>query len=194
MAGDDEQRRLEARLRSGPERRLVELVAEFQAFSLEAYTQSRAVFEDIEDRLSETVDELRHLAAGLHPRLLTDAGLAGALEELARRSSISTALDVRVGNLPSDLEATAYFICAEAMANTAKHAAAEHMNVEVSTKAGVVVVTVIDDGVGGANPARGTGLINLHDRVEAHGGSLRVNDAIPHGTRLVAEFPLGDRH
>jgi signal transduction histidine kinase len=193
MAGDDEQRRLESRLRAGPETRLVGLVREFEAFR-QATPPGPAgtLFRDIEDHLNQSLDELRHLAVGLHPRLLTDVGLRGAVEGLAARSTTPVDLDISADHMPAQVEAAVYFVCSEALANVSKHATADLVSVRVVTHGESVSVAVVDDGVGGANPSLGTGLLHLRDRVETLGGTFSVRDATPRGTRLIAELPLGD--
>jgi signal transduction histidine kinase len=193
-AGDDEQRRLESRLRSGPEDRLTDLVSEFRSFRERSPTsQSTPLIENVEDALNDTLEELHALARGLHPRLLTEGGLRVALEALATRSTARVQLDIAADELPGEVEATVYFVCSEALANVAKHAAADHVGMTVSRLGRRILLVVEDDGIGGADPSIGTGLRNLDDRVGALGGTFRVMDIIPHGTRLVAELPLGDK-
>jgi signal transduction histidine kinase len=193
VAGDDEQRRLESRIRAGPETRLVGLVREFEAFrQTGADGLADSLFGDLEDRLNQSLDELRHLAVGLHPRLLTDVGLQGAVESLASRSATPVRLEISADNMPAQVEAAVYFVCSEALANVSKHARADHVSVRVATHGNGVSVIVVDDGVGGADPGKGTGLLHLKDRVEALGGTFSVRDTTPRGTRLVAELPLGD--
>ncbi len=147
---------------------------------------------EVADQLAETLDELRMLAAGLHPRLLSDAGLEGALDALAARSVTAARVSVSGRDLPVELEAVVYFVCSEALANVDKHAAAASASVAVSVRGRLVRVEVSDDGAAGADPAAGTGLRHLIDRVEALGGTLDITSPRSGGTLLVAELPLDD--
>jgi signal transduction histidine kinase len=190
-AGDEEHRRLEARLRAGAERRLEQLASRLSAARVPAESERAAeLLAEIEAQLAATLEELRLLAAGLHPRLLTESGLAGALEALAARCPTPVQLMTSEQRLPAAIEAAVYFVCSEALVNVAKHAGATQASAAVSVAHGRVIVEVRDDGVGGADPSAGTGLRNLIDRVEALGGTLVVSTEA--GTRLDAELPLGD--
>jgi signal transduction histidine kinase len=190
-AADEEQRRLEARLRAGAEQRLELLAARLMAARISAEDEAAAEqLTEIETQLETTLAELRSLAAGLHPRALTESGLSGALGALAARCPTPVRLVTTEQRLPDEIEAALYFVCSEALANVAKHASATQASVIVDIGEGRVVVEVGDDGVGGADPSAGTGLRNLIDRVEALGGTLEVVSG--NGTRLVVELPLGD--
>ena len=192
-AGDEEHRRLERRLRDGAERRLENLASEFRVEGrLAAGDATRETLDEVAGQLTATLDELRALAAGLHPRLLAEAGLGGALDALATRSVTAVRVSVSGPRLPAELEAVVYFICAEALANVDKHAAATSASIAVRVSDRVVRVEVSDDGAGGADPASGSGLLNLIDRVEALGGVLDITSPRSSGTLLVAELPLGD--
>jgi signal transduction histidine kinase len=140
-----------------------------------------------------TLEELRRLAHGLHPRVLSEHGLEGALAATAK--DLAVAVDVRVTatHLPQPVVVVVYFVCAEALTNVAKHAAASRVTVTVTAAAGDgrVRVEIADDGIGGADPAGGSGLRGLADRVETFGGSLRVDSVPGRGTRIAAEIPLG---
>jgi signal transduction histidine kinase len=138
-----------------------------------------------------TLEELHRLAHGLHPRVLAEALLAGALSSLAEQAPVAVEVLTPVPKLPPDVEAVAYFVCFEALASIAKHAGASRVSVSVRTGDGRVRVAIEDDGRGGADPARGTGLRGLADRVEALGGTPYVESATGAGTRLAAELPLG---
>jgi signal transduction histidine kinase len=191
-AGDAERRRLELRLREGAQRRL-ELLAE-QLGRTRLTARSAAATERIdrtETQLARTREELRRLAHGLHPRVLTEAGLAGALASLAEQASVPVEVVVPAPKLPAEVEAVVYFLCSEALANITKHASASRVWISVTTADGRVRIEVEDDGLGGADPARGTGLLGLADRVEALGGALQIESPEGKGTRLAAEIPLG---
>jgi signal transduction histidine kinase len=134
---------------------------------------------------------LRELARGIHPGALSDGGLAEAVAELAARSPIRVDVAVPSMRFPPAVEATAYFVCSEALANAAKYANASRAVVRVEQQDARVRVVVSDDGVGGADLQSGTGLRGLADRLEAIGGRLQVDSVAGHGTELVAELPLG---
>ncbi|MEA2318951.1 MAG: hypothetical protein QOD44_3140, partial [Solirubrobacteraceae bacterium] len=134
-------------------------------------------------------EELRELARGIHPTALTEGGLRAALPELAKRANVPVELHVVAGRAPAPVEAAAYFVCAEALANVAKYATATRVTIAVRREPGRLVVRVADDGAGGADPARGSGLRGLADRIEALGGRLSVESPPGAGTRLEAELP-----
>ncbi|HET6548856.1 MAG TPA: ATP-binding protein, partial [Solirubrobacter sp.] len=178
-AADDERRRLEQRLRDGVERRLAALADRLERDG----TAGRA-----RELLARTRADLRELARGLHPT--SDTGLAGALAELAGGSAVPVELAVADGRVDAEAEAAAYFVCAEALANATKHAAAGRVVIAVRRDDARLTVEVADDGAGGADAERGTGLRGLADRLEARGGRLLVDSPAGGGTRLVAEIPL----
>jgi signal transduction histidine kinase len=188
--GDEERHRLEQRLREGTERRLVSLEKDLETSRRQARPETAARIQRARARLAHTLVELHELAAGLHPRELTGHGLADAVASLAQRSPVPVDLDIPVGRLPAEIEAAAYFLCSEALANIAKYASASRAAVEVTAGDGFLRVEVADDGIGGADPAGGTGLRGLADRIEALGGTLSVESPPGQGTRLVAEMPL----
>ena len=136
-------------------------------------------------------EELRRLARGLHPREFAEDGLADALAALARDAPVPVELAVSVSGAAPETAACAYFVCAEALANVAKYASASQVTVSARSDSRGVRVEVEDDGVGGADPARGTGLQGLADRVETIGGILTVDSPPGRGTRVVAVIPLG---
>jgi signal transduction histidine kinase len=141
-------------------------------------------------KLARARSDLREFARGVHPRILSEGGLRAALRELADRSSVPTELSVPDTRFPAPVEAAAYFVCSEALANVAKYAAAGHAAVAVVERAGSLVVAVSDDGRGGASLDAGFGLRGLVDRVEALGGRLTLTSPRGEGTRLVAELPI----
>jgi signal transduction histidine kinase len=192
-AGDEERRRLEERLREGAERRLTTLLDRLEE-ALERRHPSGATRPKLEraySQLARALSELRELAGGLHPRELAADGLPAALAALAERSPVPVRMAAPPERLPSELEAALYFVCSEALANVAKYASASTVAVSVTAADGYVRLEVEDDGVGGADPARGTGLRGLADRVDALGGSLVVESRVGEGTRLAAELPRG---
>ena len=139
----------------------------------------------------DAVAELREISRGIHPAILSEAGLGPALRTLARRSTIPVDLDVTTDTrLPEPIEAAAYFVASEALANAAKHAQASHMEVSLATRNGSLVLSIRDDGIGGADPGRGSGLVGLRDRVEALGGTIRIDSPPSGGTSLVVTLPI----
>jgi signal transduction histidine kinase len=191
-AGDQARQRLERRLHDGAERRLAELQETLDRCRLGATGQrTRDQIARGEDQLTRAVEELRQLAQGLHPRALSEHGLAGALALLADGSPVPMEISVASGRLAPQVEAAAYFVCSEGLANVAKYAAASRAAISVTPGAGTIVIVVSDDGVGGADPRTGSGLTGLADRVETLGGTFRVDSTPGRGTSLAAEIPLG---
>jgi signal transduction histidine kinase len=144
------------------------------------------------DEVGEVVDELREMAQGIHPAILTEGGLEPALRTLAHRSPVPVELEVMTTDrFLETVEAGAYYIVAEALANTTKHAGASSVRVRVELAyAGLLLLTVQDDGCGGADESRGSGLVGLRDRAEALGGTLLVNSPVDAGTRITARLPV----
>jgi signal transduction histidine kinase len=191
-ARDEERQRLERRLHEGAEARLEELAATLRRGRGSASGErTRDQIARAQDQLVRTLEELRRLAHGLHPRVLSEHGLTDALAALAKDLPLPIDINVASTWLPQRVAVVAYFVCAEALANVAKHAAAAHVAVAVTATEDRVTVEIADDGVGGADPAHGSGLRGLADRVETLGGTLRVESASGHGTRLAAEIPFG---
>ncbi len=192
-AGDRERRRVERNLHDGAQQRLVGL-----ALMLRLATRSVAgdealtgLLADAGRELEDALGELRELARGIHPAIVDDAGLGGALETLAERCRVPVELmvDVPVG-LPEPVEVGAYYLVAEALTNVDKHAAARRATVRATVVDGVLRVAVSDDGRGGAGTTRGSGLEGLADRVSALGGRLDIDSAPDQGTTVAAEIPL----
>jgi signal transduction histidine kinase len=192
-AADDERRRLERDLHDGAQQRLLALAIQLRTAQRQLGASSDPEVDRIlaagVDELQAAVLELRELAHGVHPAVLTDEGLAAALEALASRAALPVALDVDDARMPAQVEAAAYFVVCEALANTVKHAGATSATVSARRRDGVLVVEVGDDGVGGARTDGGTGLRGLADRVEALGGRLRVESPAGGGTRVIGEIP-----
>jgi signal transduction histidine kinase len=139
------------------------------------------------------LERLREIARGIHPAILTEGGLGPALEMLARRSPVPVELAVRAEErLPERVEVAAYYVVSEALTNAAKHARASSVQVDVDVEGGVLRVAVRDDGVGGVDPARGSGLLGLKDRAEAIGGSTSLHSPAHGGTSVQIELPLAD--
>ncbi len=150
----------------------------------------RAQLAQVGDGLSSVLDELRELSRGIHPAILSEGGLVPALRALGRRSAVPMKLDLHVEEgLEERIEVAAYYVISEALANTVKHAQASEAHIDVQSRNGMLDVTIRDDGVGGADPARGSGLIGLIDRVEALGGTLTVESPRGGGTSLRVSLP-----
>jgi signal transduction histidine kinase len=192
-AADQERQRIERDIHDGAQQRLV-------ALGLQLRSAQRRIGDtsdpDVDrlltaavDELKVAVEELRELARGVHPAILTEDGLAAALESLISRTPFPVELEADEGRLPAQVEATAYFLACEALANSVKHSSASHAKICAHRHDGLLVVEVEDDGIGGANSANGSGLRGLADRVEALGGRLRVESPAGRGTRVVGEIP-----
>jgi PAS domain S-box-containing protein len=193
-AGDAERRRLERNLHDGAQQQLVSLAVQLRL--VEAHLESdparaRQELVDARDQLGNALNELRELARGIHPAILTEGGLAPALSALATRAPVPVEItDVPGERLPEPVEAAAYYLIAEAVTNVAKHARASHVSVSVRREDGRVVVDVVDDGVGGADADAGSGLHGLADRVEALHGRLHIDSPRGGGTRIEALIPV----
>jgi signal transduction histidine kinase len=187
-----ERRRLERDLHDGAQQRLVTLGLDLRLLEsrLGSDPEARHSLEQARRELSLSLEELRELARGIHPAIVTGRGLAVALEGLVARAPVPVQLDVDLdGRLPEAIEVAAYFLVAESLTNVAKYAHASAARVHVERANGHLVVDVDDDGVGGASPAGGSGLGGLCDRVEALAGSLAVTSPAGDGTRVHAEIP-----
>jgi len=194
-AAEGERRRIERDLHDGTQQRLVSIAMTLGLAESRLPNDPGAVgllLGQARAALSDALRELRELAQGIHPGILTERGLQAALEELAYGARVPLELDVDLPErLPARVEAAAYFAVSEAMTNVAKHAQASAVRVRVAQVDGRAVVEVADDGVGGAEGARGSGLRGLHDRVDALGGRLLVVSPVGRGTVLRAEIPCG---
>jgi signal transduction histidine kinase len=192
-AGDEERRRLERDLHDGAQQRLLSLGLALQLARVKLGPDANgasAVLAEADAELRAALDELRELARGIHPAVLTEQGLAAALHSLAGRSPVPvTIATLPEKRLPAPTETAAYFLVSEALANVAKYARATHASISVTHAEGRVLVDIDDDGVGGADPSRGTGLRGLADRVQALDGRLELESPSGHGTHLHAEIP-----
>jgi signal transduction histidine kinase len=184
QTADTQRRRLERRLRRGAEQRLARVA--------ELLSNSGPPLAEVAVGLEAARAELREFARGVHPAALVEGGLAAAVTELAERSPVPIQVTAPSERLPAAVEAAAYFLCSEALTNIAKYAQASQASVRLETGDGVLTVEVADDGAGGADPAGGSGLRGLVDRVEALGGRLRLDSPPGRGTCLTAELPLAE--
>ena len=193
-ASDEARRRIERDLHDGAQQRLVSLGLALRAAQTAVPPQLGGLegeLTNVAEGLANVLDELREMARGIHPAILAKGGLGSALKTLARRCPVPVELDVRAqARLPERIEVAAYYVVSEALTNAAKHAHASVVNVEVETVEGALRLRVRDDGVGGADPVRGSGLVGLKDRVEALGGTLAVQSPAGAGTALRVELPL----
>jgi len=193
-ASDETRRQIERDLHDGTQQRLVSLGLAVRAAEANLPPER----DDLRDELSgvatglaAAVEDLQEISRGIHPAILTKGGLAPALRALALRSPIP--VDLRIvteERLAEPLEVAAYFVASEALANAAKHSEASRIDVSLERRDGALVLSVRDDGVGGVEPARGSGIVGLDDRVEALGGSLGVDSRPGKGTTITAELPL----
>jgi signal transduction histidine kinase len=191
--GDAERRRLERNLHDGAQQRLVSLALDLRMVGATLEKDppaARKTLASAQDQLAKGLEELRELARGIHPAVLTERGLGPALQGLFARAP----LPVEITELPEErlagpAEAAAYYVVAEAITNVAKYARASYVTVSIRRSNGTATVVVTDDGVGGADPALGTGLRGLADRLEALDGRLEVDSPTARGTRISAEIP-----
>ena len=192
VAEDAQRDRIEHELREGTQARLAR-VTELLNQSIEAArVPISGQISELETELDKTGAELDELAKGIHPRLLVDGGLAAALPELAARARLPVRIDVSQDRLPERIEAALYFVCSEALTNTAKYAQAATVSIVVTHRMRDVVADIRDDGVGGADPERGSGLQGLTDRIETLGGSVAITSPPSAGTHLRVRIPLGE--
>jgi signal transduction histidine kinase len=194
VAAEDEQRRkIERQIHDGAQGRLVALAMELKSAQRHIDGKSNpeieALLGDSAAELQVAVEELRDLARGIHPGILTQGGLEVAIGALAARATVPVTVDTQLERVSPELEVTAYYVVSEALTNVAKHSAASRAAVSARLDDGMLVVEVSDDGVGGASENGGTGLRGLADRVEAQGGRLRIISPAGEGTRVVGEIP-----
>ena len=193
-ASDDARRRIERDLHDGTQQRLVSLGLAARMAEAEVAAgrgDPQAQLARIAAGLADAVAELQELSRGIHPAILSEGGLGPALRTLARRSAVPVDLEVTTdARCPEPIEIAAYYVASEALANAMKHAQASSVEMSLGLRDGSLLLSVRDDGVGGADPARGSGLAGLADRVEALGGSIHVYSAAGAGTHITAQLPL----
>jgi signal transduction histidine kinase len=189
QAADEERRRVERDLHDGAQQRLVALTMRLEQARRTAPASS-ALIDEIQAELRRAISDVRQLARGVMPPILTEAGLAAAVEGLAERAPVPVVVAVPDRRFPQPIETAAYYVVTEALTNAARYAAASEVRIDGSVEDGRLILTITDDGRGGAHPERGTGLRGLADRVEAAGGSLDVESRAGQGTCVRATFPL----
>jgi GAF domain-containing protein len=193
-ASDQARRRIERDLHDGTQQRLVSLGLAARTAEADVAAgrgDPGAYLARIAAGLADAAAELQELSRGIHPAILSDGGLGPALRTLARRAAVPVDLEVTADErYPEPVEVAAYYVASEALANAMKHAQATGVEMSLATAGGRLLLSVRDDGVGGADPGRGTGLAGLTDRVEALGGSVRLHSAAGTGTHITADLPL----
>jgi signal transduction histidine kinase len=193
-AADETRRRIERDLHDGTQQRLVSLGLELRLAQGMVPAELRELETEIgkvADELKGVIEDLREIARGIHPAILSEGGLGPALRTLARRAAIAVELEVAVmARLPEPIEVAAYYVVSEALTNATRHARASVVCVAVEERDGSLHLSIRDDGVGGADPARGSGLIGLRDRAEALGGSIEVSSPPGEGTLILVQLPL----
>lgn len=193
-AADETRRQIERDLHDGVQQRLVSLMLEqrsAQEMVSPELHELQAQLSRVVDGLAGALEELQEISRGIHPAILARGGLAPALNTLARRSAVPVELEVRAETrLPEPVEVAVYYVVSEALTNTAKHAHASAVRVAVEARDGVLELSIRDDGSGGADPTRGSGLIGLTDRVDALGGTIEVESPVGQGTTLLITLPL----
>jgi signal transduction histidine kinase len=191
-SAEAERRRIERDLHDGAQQRLVALAMDLGMARAKLETDpaaATALVGEAHEEAKRALAELRDLARGIHPAVLADRGLDAAISALAARSPVPVGVEFTAGRLPGPVESAAYFVVAEALANAAKHAVASEIGVRITRHRDLLVVEIIDDGVGGADPARGTGLRGLADRVAAVDGHLTITSPTGGPTVIRAELP-----
>ena len=192
QAEDAERHRLERNLHDGAQQRLVAVSMQLARLSarVDADSEAGRLLQEARDELCSSLEELRDLARGLSPAVLSDHGLAAALESLAFRTAVPVELSIELdGAVGRCVEVAVYYLVAEALTNVVKYAGATTASVSVSHRRGTLLVEIADDGIGGADPCGGSGLCGLADRVEALGGWLSVCSPAGEGTSVTAEIP-----
>jgi signal transduction histidine kinase len=193
-AADETRRRTERDLHDGVQQRLVSLLlAQRTALAMlpPGLPELRGQLSELADGLAGALAELQEISRGIHPAILTDGGIGCALRTLARRSAVPVHLDARIeARLPAPVEVAAYYVVSEALTNAAKHAHASVVHVVAEVRCGALELSIRDDGSGGADPSRGSGLIGLTDRVDALGGTVEVASPVGQGTTLRVTLPL----
>jgi signal transduction histidine kinase len=195
-AADESRRRIERDLHDGTQQRLVSLALALSATQATVPPELDQLTADLSETasgLADALEDLREIARGIHPAILSQGGLGPALKTLARRAPVPVQLDIRAGRtLPEAVGVAAYYVVSEALTNAARHARASVVHVELKAEDSIIELAIRDDGVGGARPDRGSGLIGLRDRVEALGGTFEIQSSPGRGTSLLAKIPIDE--
>ncbi len=192
-ASDEARRRIERDIHDGVQQQLVALIMELRSMQA-APPAGELLIEQlagVSDEVRTALDTLVELARGIHPAILSQGGLPAALRTLAGRSAVPIELHAEIeASLPEVVQVAVYYVASEALTNIAKYASASLVHIDVTTRDGILTVAVRDDGVGGADPSRGSGLVGLHDRVEALGGAITVDSPAGEGTCIIVTLPI----
>src|SRR6478735_3969524 len=190
-AADEARRRIERDLHDGIQQRLIALTFRVRGIARRSPDELPVIAAELSEDLKDVTDELREVSRGIHPTILTEAGLGPALRALARRSNVPTQLEVELGRrLPAAVEAAAYYVASEALTNAERHAQASVVRLAASSDDAALTLEVRDDGVGGVDAGRGSGILGLTDRVEALGGTISIESPPHAGTTLSARLPV----
>jgi signal transduction histidine kinase len=190
-AADETRRRIERDLHDGIQQQLVSLMLDLRQMQAEAPPEQQGSLSRIAERITDVFDQVREISHGIHPAILCERGLTSALKALARQSAVPVELDLRTGRrLPGQVEVAAYYAVSEALTNAAKHARASAVYVELDAPGATLRLAIRDDGIGGADPAQGSGLTGLRDRIEAVGGTFDVTSPAKGGTTLHIKIPV----
>jgi PAS domain S-box-containing protein len=192
-ASDDARRRIERDLHDGVQQQLVSLALELGAMKADPPTGDalKEQLATVTEAVRSVLDAVVETARGIHPAILSHGGLTAAVDTLARRSAVPVALDAHIeARVPDEVEVAAYYVASEALTNVVKYARASAVHVDMTTANGTLTLAVRDDGVGGADPAGGSGLVGLQDRVEALGGTITIDSTAGRGTCIVVTIPM----
>ena len=190
-AADETRRRIQRDLHDGTQQQLVTLILDLRQVRVDAPPELEGGVSRIAERATDILNQVREISRGIHPAILSELGLTRGLKALARRSAVPVELDLRTGRrLPDHVEVAVYYAVSEALANATKHAHASAVHVELDTPDATLRLAIRDDGIGGADPAKGSGLTGLRDRIEALGGTLEVTSPAGGGTTLLIEIPV----
>jgi signal transduction histidine kinase len=193
-SADETRRRIERDLHDGLQQRLVSLVLDLRTARTNVPAELSGLGRELDrliDEMKGSMDDLREISGGIHPAILSEGGLGPALRLLARRSPIPVEVDQTIeSRLPPPVEVAAYYVVAEALTNSTKHARASVVHVSVQPRDSRLHLSVRDDGCGGADPARGTGLTGLADRIQALGGTFTIRSPIDEGTTVQVDLPI----
>ena len=190
-AANESRRRIERDLHDGVQQRLVSLLLKLRGLTASLPPERRLELAAVSDELEQAMEELREVTQGIHPAILSEGGLNPALKALARRSVLPIHVDLPADQrYPERVEVAAYYVACEALTNVVKHAKASSVHLQVESNKSVLILWVRDDGVGGADRSRGSGLIGLADRAAAAGGTIIVESPPGRGTSVCVRLPL----
>jgi signal transduction histidine kinase len=190
-AGDEARRRIERDLHDGVQQRLVSLLLKLRGLTASMPAAQRPELDEASDELEQAMEELREVTQGIHPAILTEGGINPALKAVARRSILPVDMDLpATQRYPERVEVAVYYVACEALTNAVKHGKASCVRLQVQCTETILTLSIRDDGVGGADRSRGSGLTGLVDRVEAAGGTISVESPVGRGTSMCVRLPL----